>query len=206
MPTPIRAQQCLTAAPVTAVGSTNATGTADAVSRSDHLHRVEVGAEDDGVSVGSRPTLNFSGLGVIVTDDPGNDRINVAISGGGGGSGGAVLMWGAQATQTGTRYMIPGVSMSSMPLVLLEMRVPRAGTLRNLFVVFGSADTQNVALTVLLNGVATAITTTLLAGAVQGSDVVNTVAIAQGDRLALRQVRAGGGGTAMDPIVSLEFA
>lgn len=205
MPTPIRAQQCSTAAPVTVVGSVNATGTAAALSRSDHEHRVEVGTEDDGVFAGSRPTLNFTGAGVVVTDDPGNDRVNVAIAGGGGGSAGAVLMFGAQSTQTGTRYMIPGVSMSSMPLVLLEMRVPRAGTLRNLFVVFGSVDTQNVALTVFLNGVATAITTTLLAGAVQGSDAVNAVAIAQGDRLALQQVRAGGGGTAMDPIAALEF-
>lgn len=206
MPAPIKAKQCSTAAPVTAVGSTNAAGTADTLVRADHLHRVEVAALDDGVVVGRRPALNFTGGGVVVTDDAGNDRIDVAIAGGGGGGGGAVILFGSQATQGGTRYMIPGVAMSPMPLTLLQMRAPRAGTLRNLFVIFGTADSQDVALTVLVNGVATTITTTLLAGATQGSDAANSAAVAQGDRIAIEQVRPAGGGAAMDPILSLELA
>jgi len=42
--------------------------------------------EDDGAAgaaIGSRSTLNFTGAGVIVTDDSGNDEIDIAIAGGG---------------------------------------------------------------------------------------------------------------------------
>ena len=83
MPAPIKAKQCATAVPVTVVGPTNAEGTADDLARSDHEHRVELGVEDDGAAVGSRPTLNFTGAGVTVADDGGNDRVDVAIPGGG---------------------------------------------------------------------------------------------------------------------------
>ncbi len=41
--------------------------------------------QDEGVAENQRPNLNFIGTGVDVTDDPGNDRTNVTITGGVGG-------------------------------------------------------------------------------------------------------------------------
>lgn len=41
--------------------------------------------QDEGIQVGQRPKINFTGAGVAVTDDPSNDRVNVSIPGGGGG-------------------------------------------------------------------------------------------------------------------------
>ncbi len=42
---------------------------------------------DEGVPVGTRPRANFTGPGVVVTDDPANDGVIVAISGSGGDHG-----------------------------------------------------------------------------------------------------------------------
>lgn len=46
--------------------------------------------EDEGTTRPRRPVLNFVGAGVTVTDDPGNNRTTVTITGGGGSSGGFV--------------------------------------------------------------------------------------------------------------------
>jgi hypothetical protein len=67
-----------TAAPV-ATGTANAAGTADTTVRSDHVHRTEVALQKAGATAGARPTINFTGAGVTVTDDTVNDRINVSI-------------------------------------------------------------------------------------------------------------------------------
>ena len=72
-----------TAAPV-ATGVANAVGTANSVSRSDHVHRTEVGVQAAGVAVASRPTFDFVGPIVSVTDDPVNDKVIVTIVGGTG--------------------------------------------------------------------------------------------------------------------------
>jgi hypothetical protein len=74
-----------TAAPVNVEGGTNAEGASNSMSRADHQHRLEVDVLDDAVAVGQRPTMNFTGAGVSVADDVGNDRVNITIPGGGGG-------------------------------------------------------------------------------------------------------------------------
>ena len=71
--------------------------------------------------------------------------------------------------------------------------MPRAGTLRRFFVRHNTAtgNGNNVVYTVMVNGVATAITVTLATGAIgQASDLVNTVAVAQGDRVSIRATKA----------------
>lgn len=50
-----------------------------------------VTVQDEGVPVGTRPTLNFQGAGVTASDDAANNRVNVVIPGGGGGGGGHTI-------------------------------------------------------------------------------------------------------------------
>jgi hypothetical protein len=73
-----------TAAPSTVSGTTvsNAEGVSTSLARADHEHRLEIDVLDEGVATGLRPTLNFEGLGVTVTDDGVNDRVNISIPGG----------------------------------------------------------------------------------------------------------------------------
>jgi len=87
---------------------------------------------------------------------------------------------------------------------------PRSGTLKNMFVRHQAAagNGNTIVYTVLVNGVATAITATLATGAIgQTSDLVNTAAVAQGDLIQLRAVKAlaVGGGSILSE-VTLEFA
>ena len=72
-----------TAAPV-ATGTANAAGSANTLAKSDHVHRTEVAVQGAGTAVGSRPTIDFVGPIVTVTDDPLNDKTIVTIVGGTG--------------------------------------------------------------------------------------------------------------------------
>jgi hypothetical protein len=82
--------------------------------------------------------------------------------------------------------------------------------LRNLFVRHNRAvgNGNSVVYTVMLNGVATLLTVTLATGAAgQVSDLVNTVVVAQGDRLGFQLSKAaalGNGG--LDVQADMEFA
>ena len=66
--------------PVTVRGADNLEGTSTDLIRADHRHRLEVEVADDGALSGARPEINFTGSGVVVTDDDPNDRVNVAVS------------------------------------------------------------------------------------------------------------------------------
>lgn len=202
-----------TAAPVTVTGAVNAEGASLGLARADHEHRLEVEVEDEGVLVSARPTINFVGAGVSVVDDGGGDRAVVTIPGA-SSDGSAVLGFGGGSigSPADTRFLDPwygdnnGVAMTT----LIEMPAPRAGTLQNLFVRHnaGPGNANLVAYTVLVNGVATAITASLAANAVaQASDLVNSVAIVQGDRIALRATKAAAiGNGKLDVVATLELA
>lgn len=69
-----------TAIPVDASGTTNAEGSSTSLSRADHAHRTELEFFEEGVSVSSRPRLNFIGTAVTAADDVPNDRVNVTVS------------------------------------------------------------------------------------------------------------------------------
>jgi hypothetical protein len=106
-----------------------------------------------------------------------------------------LLFWGNDtvAAAADTRYLSPGRD-GTAPLVdFAQMPLPRAGTLRRLFVRHNAAGGNGnaVVYTVLVNGIATALTVTLATGAVgQVSDLINAVAGAQGDRVSLRASKA----------------
>lgn len=64
-----------------ATACANADGVSLLVARADHVHRSTTPVQDDGVLTSTRCTLNFTGAGVVVTDDAGGDRSNIAIAG-----------------------------------------------------------------------------------------------------------------------------
>lgn len=133
---------------------------------------------------------------------------------------GAPLVWGALDIGAGgggpPSYLPPGFGLSvpyTAPSVFpLAFAAPRAGTLQNLFVYFNVADGAALAVavdfTLRVNGVDTALTASRLAsdGVGSSSDVTNTVAVAQGDLVAMvfsSALPIGGG--LLSPIVSVEF-
>jgi hypothetical protein len=71
--------QAATAVPVS-TGTVNTLGVATTLARSDHIHRTLVGWQDEGTLIAQRPTVNFVGGSVTVTDDAGNDRTIVTIA------------------------------------------------------------------------------------------------------------------------------
>ena len=76
----------------------------------------------------------------------------------------------------------------------MQIRAPRAGTLRNLHIRQNGAGTgtSTVTYTVRINGVATAVTIGLLVTATNGADTVNSVAVAIGDAIDIIVTKAGG--------------
>jgi len=81
--------------PVTATGPTNAAGVSGLAARADHLHRVEVIVQEEGVLAGARPTLNFIGDRVSAVDDAINDRVNITFTDFDGGTITAPILAGA---------------------------------------------------------------------------------------------------------------
>ena len=89
-----------------------------------------------------------------------------------------------------------------------QSKIPvKAGTLRNLVI---SVDTAlggiSVTYTIHVNGVATALTATLAAGATQALDTTHTVAVADGDSVSCETVSSGASSTNNSPSAILEFA
>jgi hypothetical protein len=90
-----------------------------------------------------------------------------------------------------------------------EIIMPRAGTARNLRLRTSTAQPASGSLVITLrkNGVDTAITFTIAAGAAAGmfTDLVNTVAYAAGDLMALKLVNNATAGSATIETFSLEY-
>lgn len=109
---------------------------------------------------------------------------------------GFVVAFGNSSISAGadTRFIDTWYNQATAPTVATSNFVsPRAGTLKNLFVRHNVAigNGNSVIYTVLINGVASGVTVTLATGAAgQASDLVNTVAVAQGNLVSLRAVKA----------------
>lgn len=130
MPAPIRIAQATTGvAPQTTTGTTNAEGASQAFARADHDHRLAVNSQDDGAAIGSQPTLNFTGAGVIVTDDAGNDRVNVAIAGAMGSTPNQEQF--TPGVVTGTDSLVATLSASPLGNDVDEIAVYLNGVLQN---------------------------------------------------------------------------
>jgi hypothetical protein len=89
-----------------------------------------------------------------------------------------------------------------------RLRVTRAGTLKNMFVMQNGPSTSanNVVYTLLVNGVATALTVTIAGNVATGSDTTHTVAVAQGDQLTIQITKAVAVSPAItNVLVTVEF-
>jgi hypothetical protein len=137
----------VTTAVVVSTGTANAEGVATSLSRSDHVHRTGLEVDDEGVSVGARPKINFIGAGVTAVDNPGADRVDVTIPGGGGGS---VSVTQATATATTTITSTTGIQINSMSIV-----APSAGDYLIQFSASGNieANDHNFFYSIYVNGV-----------------------------------------------------
>lgn len=163
-----------------------------------------------GVLLPQRLITQFTGAAVTVSDDAANNRTIVDLS---GVSAAEMFIFGASRTLTvaADRWLFPGYAQAD-PRNDDTVRViaPRAGTLRNLFIehnVVGGNDPKTLTYTVQLNGIDTLLAVTLLATAASGSNLVNTVAVAQGDELGLRMSKSAVLNSAPQRVVtSMEFA
>lgn len=107
--------------------------------------------------------------------------------GGGPGVGSALLLWGNDSvgSTTTTRYLSPEGDDGTAQTSPIQYRAVRAGTLQKMRVRHNVPAGNGAAIvyTVRKNGVATTLTVSLASTASDGSDLVNTVAVAAGDLL-----------------------
>jgi hypothetical protein len=148
-----------------------------------------VTVSDEGTALANNPhaALNFVGAGVAVTDVAG--VATVAVSG-----AVAVLIWGAADLGAGadTRFLSPGFSATASTTNILQIPIPFDATLRSFFVRHNASngDGDSVVYTVLVNGVATQITATLITGAIgQASDVAHSVEVRAGDTVSIAAIK-----------------
>lgn len=127
----------------------------------------------------------------------------------------AILQWGndSVASSTATRVLDPGYEARTAPLAsgtaFIELRSPRAGTLRNLYIRHNNpgGTGATITYTVFVNGAATAITVGLASTAANAADTVNSVAVSAGDRIRIQVTKvAVAGGGSIRPEVTLEVA
>ena len=188
-----------TAAPATGIGGGNAEGVATTLARSDHDHTIRETGGPTNLTVSAIAAGQFVKRvgGTLV-----GDRISAGI-----------LIWGnsSVAATTATRYLEPGYETATAPLVaaIVQIRAPFAGTLRNLFIrQNGPAGNGNlIVYTVRVNGAVTLLSVSIASTTANGSDIVDTVAVAQGDLIDIEVTKAIAVGTTPARITaSLEIA
>jgi hypothetical protein len=109
---------------------------------------------------------------------------------------GGVLTWGANDINTavGNRFLFPGgySAVTASATDVWRVRVPRAGTLHNLYVKQNTLSTSalTVTYTLLVNGVASALTVTQAGNVSTGADTSHAVAVAAGAELSLQVSKA----------------
>jgi hypothetical protein len=191
-------------------GSTNTEGVSASFSRADHVHIGTVAVQDEGVAVSREPIIDFVGAGVTATAGAG--KVTVTIPGGGSDTDTTLLTWGNSnvGAAADTRYLSPGRDNSAIAVTtdVAQVVMTRAGTVSKLWARHNAAagNGNAVVYTVMKNGAATGITVSLVTGAIgQASDLVNTVAVAVGDRLSIQASKASGiAGGAVEAQISLE--
>jgi hypothetical protein len=131
---------------------------------------------------------------------------------GGATSAGAPITWGAGdiAKTTTTRYLFPGYDDDLAQTDIIQWRVPRNGTVRNLRVrcnAVGAAAT-NLTYTLRVNGVGTALAVTMAASSADGSNLANSVVVSAGDLVDIEVTKAAVlvGAKPYDIVASVEFA
>jgi len=146
--------------------------------------------EDDGVPISGAPhtVIDFTGPGVRARD-AGSGVVAVDVPGAGGAVP-VVLLWGLGIFTDTPAFVQPGgASVSTDSIDRFGFPVPFACTLRNLFARHNLAGGSGPAVTYTLfvDGIATALSVSIPTGAVgQASNLVDTVAVAEGGVVSLR--------------------
>jgi hypothetical protein len=124
-------------------------------------------------------------------------------------SAGAVIIFGVTsfANGTSTQFFIPGGPSSAATASGIVVRSPRNATVQSLVGSLSTANTgANATVTLLVNGVASALTATVTNGATTFQNLTNTVAVTQGDSLTLQLVGATGFVSGTNCVVAFELA
>lgn len=166
--------------------------------------------QDEGILVGTRPAMNFTGAGVVATDDPANDRVVVTVANGTSG----VVAFGdnSVAATTTTRYLHPWYEESTAETAggtNARIVLPRAGVIRNMRVRHGNpaGNGNAIVYTLRVNAAAQALTVSLASTATNGSDLVNSVVVAAGDQIDVEVTKAATIGASPNNItVTMEYA
>lgn len=122
-----------------------------------------------------------------------------------------VLGWGngsVSATVT-TRYLSPWYDDSLAQTIPVRWRVPRAGTIRSMRVRHNvtAGNGNAIVYTLRVNGVATLLSVSLASTATDGSDLVDSIAVADGDLIDIEVTKALAVGTSPSDIaLVVEFA
>jgi hypothetical protein len=115
-----------------------------------------------------------------------------------------LLTWGTLTgiqTSTTTRFLDPGYNQAQAGTATVPWAAPSAGNIKNLRVAQLAGAGGAVLYTLTVNGVATALTASVLASATSGSDLADTIPVAAGDLIALQVTKAAGIGTSPTRIV-----
>jgi hypothetical protein len=123
------------------------------------------------------------------------------------------MFWGDDnaGTTTTTRYLSPGFAEQGTAGTtdIYRIRTPRAGVFKNLYVMHNavSSSTNTHTYTLLVNGVASALTVTVAGNVSTGQDTTNTVSVVAGDQISIRITKSGNVNPAVNQIVvSAEFS
>lgn len=169
---------------------------------------LEVASEDEQVKVSANDTTEgyldtklTAGLGITLTEqnDGANENLEIASA----TAGGAFIQFGDESVSstTTTRYLSPGADTTTgtSRTNFVGVRMPRAGTLQNLYVEHNDpgGNGNAVVYTVEVNATPSTLSVSLPGTSPTGSDLVNSVVVAQGDVVSIEVTKAtnvGGGG------------
>lgn len=135
--------------------------------------------------------------------------VQIGAAGGTDATGSWLFGNGAISATTTTRYLTPGFDNDVAPISVIQIKMPRSGTLQKMRVHHGTAggNGNNIVYTVRKNGSATSIVVTMAANTTDGSDLTNTSVVAAGDLIDIEVTKASSvGSSPADVTVTMEFA
>lgn len=119
---------------------------------------------------------------------------------------GSIVAWGDNSVvaTTTTRYLTPYYHDAEAQTSPIQFRVPRAGLFRNLRVRHNSPNGNGNAIvyTLRVEGIASALSVSLASTAADGSDLVNSVSVANGNRIDIEVTKALAVGTSPNDITA----
>jgi len=199
------AQLPLTAVPPTNVDATAAVvGASNEIARANHKHNISVAAP---VTIGTANALGIS-TSLALADhvhahgaqiSPTDHALSTALASGFMSAAQftrlsntiiSTMMWGNDgvSSTTATRFLAPGYLSSTAHTTAIQFRCPCAGTLKNFYVHHnsGAGNGNAIVYTIMINNIASTLTISMASTAADGSDLVHTVAVAQGDLIDIR--------------------